>query len=129
MNSRNQIRRLPAQVHLRDGDVRCSRGGATMDAPLPQDRDRCLRDQRLLGDHRRRSSGAAGEGATDFLALQKELEGPCDKIVMVAFDLLYLDGQDLGALPLFERKAHLEKLVGRTPVQFSGGISRISPRE
>jgi bifunctional non-homologous end joining protein LigD len=58
-------------------------------------------------------------GATDFVVLQKELEGRSDKIVLVALDLLYLNGRDLRALPLFERKAHLKKLVAGTPVQFS----------
>jgi bifunctional non-homologous end joining protein LigD len=30
---------------------------------------------------------------------------------MVAFDLLYLSGYDLGKLPLIERKAHLKRQV------------------
>jgi bifunctional non-homologous end joining protein LigD len=37
--------------------------------------------------------------------LQNELKGRFTKIVMVAFDLLYLNGYDLRKLPLFERKA------------------------
>ena len=58
-------------------------------------------------------------GATDFSVLQNELKGRSDKIVLVAFDLLYLNGYDLRQLPLFERKAHLKKLVDGTDVQFS----------
>jgi bifunctional non-homologous end joining protein LigD len=38
---------------------------------------------------------------------------------MVAFDLLYLNGYDLRKLPLIERKAHLKKLIAKTPIQFS----------
>ncbi|WP_407155146.1 non-homologous end-joining DNA ligase [Bradyrhizobium sp. STM 3557] len=58
-------------------------------------------------------------GATDFSVLQNELKGRSDKIVLVAFDLFYLKGRDLRQLPLFERKALLEKLIADTPVQFS----------
>jgi bifunctional non-homologous end joining protein LigD len=58
-------------------------------------------------------------GATDFSVLQNELKGRSDKIVLVAFDLLYLNDYDLRQLPLFERKAHLKKLVDGTDVQFS----------
>jgi bifunctional non-homologous end joining protein LigD len=39
--------------------------------------------------------------------------------VLVAFDLLYLNGYDLRKLPLLERKAHLKKLIADTDVQFS----------
>jgi bifunctional non-homologous end joining protein LigD len=58
-------------------------------------------------------------GATDFSVLQNELKGRSDRIVLVAFDLLYLNGYDLRQLPLFERKAHLKKLIDGTDVQFS----------
>jgi bifunctional non-homologous end joining protein LigD len=59
------------------------------------------------------------DGATDFSVLQNELKGRSTKIVMVAFDLLYLNGFDLRKLPLFERKALLKKLIDGTDVQFS----------
>jgi bifunctional non-homologous end joining protein LigD len=39
--------------------------------------------------------------------------------VLVAFDLLYLNGYDLRKLPLVERKNHLKKLIAETDVQFS----------
>ncbi|WP_315740088.1 non-homologous end-joining DNA ligase [Bradyrhizobium sp. SZCCHNR1093] len=58
-------------------------------------------------------------GATDFSVLQNELKGRSKKIVLVAFDLLYLNGSNLLQLPLFERKAQLKKLVAGTDVQFS----------
>ena len=51
--------------------------------------------------------------------LQNELKGKSKKIVLVAFDLLYLDGYDLRKLPLTERKAHLKNLVEGTDIQFS----------
>jgi bifunctional non-homologous end joining protein LigD len=51
--------------------------------------------------------------------LQNELKGKSTKIVMVAFDLLYLNGQDLRKLPLLERKAILQMLIVKTAIQFS----------
>jgi bifunctional non-homologous end joining protein LigD len=61
----------------------------------------------------------AADGTTDFSVLQNELKGRSTKIVMVAFDLLYLNGYDLRKLPLIERKMHLKKLVAKTDIQFS----------
>jgi bifunctional non-homologous end joining protein LigD len=61
----------------------------------------------------------AADGVTDFSVLQNQLRGKSDKIVMVAFDLLYLNGYDLGKLPLIERKAHLKELITKTAIQFS----------
>jgi bifunctional non-homologous end joining protein LigD len=59
------------------------------------------------------------DGTTDFSVLQKELKGRSKKIVLVAFDLLYLNGHDLRKLPLFQRKAQLKKIIAETDVQFS----------
>jgi bifunctional non-homologous end joining protein LigD len=59
------------------------------------------------------------KGVTDFSVLQNELKGRSGKIVLVAFDLLYLNGHDLRRLPLVERKAQLRQLVADTGVQFS----------
>jgi bifunctional non-homologous end joining protein LigD len=39
--------------------------------------------------------------------------------VLVAFDLLYLNGYDLQKLPLIERKAQLKKIIADTDIQFS----------
>jgi bifunctional non-homologous end joining protein LigD len=61
----------------------------------------------------------AADGTTDFSELQNELKGTSTKIVMVAFDLMYLNGYDLRNLPLVERKALLKKLVTGTAIQFS----------
>jgi bifunctional non-homologous end joining protein LigD len=46
-------------------------------------------------------------------------KGKSTKIVMVAFDLLYLNGYDLRKLPLVERKALLKKIIAKTAIQFS----------
>jgi ATP-dependent DNA ligase len=63
---------------------------------------------------------ASFPGTTDFFSvLQNELKGRSTKIVMIAFDLLYLSGYDLRKLPLVERKAHLKKLMAKTDIQFS----------
>jgi bifunctional non-homologous end joining protein LigD len=51
----------------------------------------------------------AADGGTDFSVLQNQLRGKSDKIVLVAFDLLYLNGYDLRKLPLVERKAGTSK--------------------
>jgi bifunctional non-homologous end joining protein LigD len=61
----------------------------------------------------------AADGTTDFSVLQNELKGSSKKIVLIAFDLLYLDGRDLRKLPLWQRKAALKKIVDGTDVQFS----------
>ena len=65
----------------------------------------------------------AADGTTDFSVLQNELKGRSTKIVMVAFDLLYLNGRDLRGLPLYNRKAVLKKLIAETDVQFSEKIA------
>jgi bifunctional non-homologous end joining protein LigD len=60
----------------------------------------------------------AADGTTDFSVLQNELHGKSSRLVMIAFDLLYLNGHDLRKLPLIERKAHLKKLIEKTAIQF-----------
>jgi bifunctional non-homologous end joining protein LigD len=65
----------------------------------------------------------AADGTTDFSVLQNELKGQSTKIVMVAFDLLYLNGHDLRKLPLVQRKALLKKLIDK-PVSCSARASR-----
>jgi bifunctional non-homologous end joining protein LigD len=61
----------------------------------------------------------AEDGTTDFSVVQNELKGRSKKIVMVAFDLLYLNGQDLRKLPLTTRNAALKTLLDGTDIQFS----------
>jgi bifunctional non-homologous end joining protein LigD len=61
----------------------------------------------------------AADGTTDFSVLQNELKGKSTSIVLIAFDLLYLNGRDLRKLPLFRRKAELRTIIAATDVQFS----------
>ncbi len=61
----------------------------------------------------------AADGTTDFSVLQNELKGRSTSIVLVAFDLLYLNGRDLRKLPLFQRKAQLKRIIDGTEIQFS----------
>jgi bifunctional non-homologous end joining protein LigD len=61
----------------------------------------------------------AADGSTDFSVLQNELKGSSTRIVLIAFDLLYLNGRDIRKLPLFRRKAELKKIIAGTDVQFS----------
>jgi bifunctional non-homologous end joining protein LigD len=61
----------------------------------------------------------AADGTTDFSVLQNELKGKSTKIVLVAFDLLYLNGYDIRKLPLIERKKHLKKIIDGSDIQFS----------
>jgi bifunctional non-homologous end joining protein LigD len=70
----------------------------------------------------------AADGTTDFSVLQNELKGKSTRIVMVALDLLYLNGYDLRKLPLVERKSHLKKLIARTAIQFSETFEVGGPR-
>ncbi|MEH2553622.1 hypothetical protein V1286_001151 [Bradyrhizobium algeriense] len=46
----------------------------------------------------------AADGTTDSSVLQNELMARTRKIVLVAFDLLYLNGYDLRKVPLFESR-------------------------
>jgi bifunctional non-homologous end joining protein LigD len=55
-------------------------------------------------------------GHSDFNALQKTLSGEAQApLVYMLFDLPYLQGHDLSACPLLERKALLETLLHGTP--------------
>src|SRR5262249_52424472 len=62
------------------------------------------------------------DGLSDFSLLQDALKHSKQNFVYYVFDLMYLNGASLMEKPLVERKAALEKLVGRD----SGGIVRYS---
>jgi bifunctional non-homologous end joining protein LigD len=108
------------QIHLRDAAVKVftRRGNDWTD-----------RFRKIAADAWHVNAGSAiidGEvvvpspdGTTDFSVLQNELKGLSKKIVLVAFDLLYLNGYDLRGLPLLERKVHLKKIIAETDIQFS----------
>jgi bifunctional non-homologous end joining protein LigD len=108
------------QVHLKDGAVKVfTRRG----------NDWTKRFKKIAADAFEINAGSAiidgevvvpsSDGTTDFSALQNELKGRSTKIVLVAFDLLYLNEYDLRKLPLFERKEQLKKIIDGTDVQFS----------
>ncbi|WP_051371513.1 DNA ligase D [Mesorhizobium loti] len=54
------------------------------------------------------------KGVSNFQALQKALKSNRQSVFYYAFDLLALDGEDLRALPLIERKKRLEALLPTT---------------
>jgi len=59
-----------------------------------------------------------GEGGPNFFALFFTRGEP----VYAAFDLLWLNGRDLRAQPLWRRKRALQKLVERTPIGYVGHV-------
>lgn len=107
------------QAHVRDGRVtlstrsgldwtgRFGTGVAADLAALPV-RSAILDGEAIVQDK---------AGVSEFAALQRELKkGSSARIVLMAFDLLHLDGRDMRALPLLERKQHLGRvLAGQTP--------------
>jgi len=64
------------------------------------------------------------DGRTSFQALQQSFAKGAANLVYFAFDLLALDGEDLRARPLEERKARLAKLVA--PKRGAPGVIRFS---
>jgi len=53
---------------------------------------------------------ARDDGTPDFHALRSKRRG--SEVVLFAFDLLELDGEDLSVLPLIERKRRLARMLG-----------------
>ena len=54
-------------------------------------------------------------GAPDFAALQAALsDGKTDELIFFAFDLLFVEGEDLRELPLRDRKARLKALLAKS---------------
>lgn len=106
-------------VHVEPGKVRIiTRGGHDWTARFPT----IAHDVRELGFDTAILDGEAvvldERGASDFGALQRALGGRggrrfASNAILYTFDLLYLDGRDLRALPLDERRAMLERLIGK----------------
>jgi bifunctional non-homologous end joining protein LigD len=61
----------------------------------------------------------SANGVSYFSVLQNELRGKSNRLVLYAFDLLYLNGYDLRKAPLFERKAALRSIIAGTDILFS----------
>ena len=69
-------------------------------------------------------------GVSDFSGLQAALsEGRSERLVFYAFDCLYLNGYDLQNVPLTERKALLNAIVGSGsgPIRYSGHFDEDGP--
>ena len=71
-------------------------------------------------------------GISNFSLLQTDLkDGRTDRFVYYVFDLLHLDGRDLIATPLIERKAELERLLKGTDksgvVRYTGHFDDAGP--
>jgi bifunctional non-homologous end joining protein LigD len=106
-------------IHVEPGKVRVlTRGGHDWTHRFPT----IAHDARELGLDTAILDGEAvvldEKGASNFGALQKALGGRGGKAfassaILYAFDLLYLDGRDLRALPLDERRGMLERLIGK----------------
>ncbi len=66
-------------------------------------------------------------GRSDYDAFRRALGRQPDRLVFYAFDLLGLDGRDLRAAPLIERRDLLRELVGAHnptfPIQFSEAVA------
>jgi bifunctional non-homologous end joining protein LigD len=55
------------------------------------------------------------DGRTSFQALQNAFSGTGANLAYFVFDLLSIDGEDVRAQPLIDRKERLKKLVGKRP--------------
>src|SRR3981189_3017039 len=67
-------------------------------------------------------SGVRPDGTTSFAIIQAASDSRnADNLVFFLFDLLFLDGEDLTALPLIERKARLAEIMNgvSAPLQYS----------
>ena len=70
-------------------------------------------------------------GVTDFKALRSAIRSAPDRLVLFAFDLLMLNGRDLRAEPLSDRRRRLQDLVGAAPgsrIAFSGEHAGDGPK-
>lgn len=90
-----------------------SRNALRWDEKIPD----ILQAVQLLGLDSARLDGELiatdSRGRSDFNALQKTLSGEAQHpLVYVLFDVPYLEGYDLSRVPLVERKALLERMLG-----------------
>ena len=63
----------------------------------------------------------AADGTTDFSVLQNELKGSSKTIVLVAFDLLYLNGHDIRKVPLAQTSVGEAATTGLAAAASSNG--------
>jgi bifunctional non-homologous end joining protein LigD len=106
-----------AQLHIRSGRVSVySRSGYDWTKQFRQ----IARAAEALSAHDLIVDGEAtvlgNTGLPDFQALRRELaKKHSDRLVYLAFDLLYLDGYDLRSAPLIERKRALQRVLAKAP--------------
>ena len=102
-----------AQLHIREGRVRVfSRSGYDWTEQFSQiaRAAEALSAPELIIDGEATVVGKSG--LPDFQALRRELaKKNTDRLIYMAFDLLFLDGQDLRVLPLIERKRALQEVL------------------
>jgi ATP-dependent DNA ligase len=70
------------------------------------------------------------KGVSDFAVLRAAIKREPHRLVMFAFDLLFIDGADVRRLPLVERRERLRKLIPADPrssIQFND-ITRVKER-
>jgi bifunctional non-homologous end joining protein LigD len=110
-----------AQLHIHDGRVRVfSRSGYDWTQQFAQiaRAAEALSARDLIIDGEATALGATG--LPDFQALRRELaKKHSDRLIYMAFDLLYLDGHDLRGLPLIERKRALQEVLAKAPSKIS----------
>jgi len=101
-----------AQAHLDDGNVKVfTRAGNNWSAifhPVAEGIARLRADSAILDGEIIALKG----GVSDFHELRRQLREVQPAIIYQAFDLLWLDGEDLRPLPLRERKRRLAALIG-----------------
>jgi bifunctional non-homologous end joining protein LigD len=110
-----------AQLHVHDGRVRVfSRSGYDWTEQYSQiaRAAEALSARELIIDGEATVVGKTG--LPDFQALRRELaKKNTDRLIYMAFDLLFLDGHDLRALPLIERKRALQEVLAKAPSKIS----------
>jgi bifunctional non-homologous end joining protein LigD len=106
-----------AQLHIHDGRVQVfSRSGFDWTQQFAQiaRAAAALSARDLIIDGEATVLGATG--LPDFQALRRELaKKHTDRLIYQAFDLLYLDGQDLRGAALLERKRALQEALANAP--------------
>ena len=106
-----------AQVHIRNGRVTIySRSGydwTSQVAPIANGVSELkVREAIIDGE----ATVLGNTGLPDFQALRRELGNrESTRLVLHAFDLLYLNGRDLRRVPLLERKQALKRLLESAP--------------
>ncbi|KXK25887.1 MAG: putative ATP-dependent DNA ligase YkoU [candidate division WS6 bacterium OLB20] len=63
------------------------------------------------------------QGRTDFGALKRYLSGGEGEALLYVFDILSFEGDDLTGIPLEDRKAAIERLLGDGYVRYAGHIN------